>query len=178
MIANATTSNLERTAGVLMILAVALFLPGGLMFWFRGGTQGGAPPSQLYYAIERGFVAAAVATIALGFVLLAGPFDATAGRVLARAAIAVYAGAGILLIAAEAVGLSLGHDKVGAVIVTYVVLAFLSQAALGYAGLQSGLVEAGSAGRRSAGTWCGWWSCRSSRRATSTSRCCITSCPS
>jgi hypothetical protein len=146
MIANAATSNFERTAGVLMILAVALFLPGGLMFWFRDGPQGAAPPSQLYYAIERGFIAAAVAASALGFVLLAGPFDATASRLLARAAIAVYAGAGILLVAAEALGLSLGHDKVGALIITSVVLAFLSQAALGYAGLQSGLME----------SWIGW----------------------
>jgi hypothetical protein len=52
----------------------------------------------------------------------------------------------ILGVAAEALSLSLGSEKLDALIVIYVVVAFLAQAALGGAVLQSGVLAA----------WIGW----------------------
>ena len=138
--------SLERVAGFALVLGNVAVLPGLLMFWFRGGERGGAPPSPAYFVWERSFILTAVVLTAIGFVLLEGHLQASAGRVLARIGATAYLFAGILVVAAESLNPSLGYDKLYRLIVIYVVVAFLAQAAIGGALLQSGVLAA----------WIGW----------------------
>jgi hypothetical protein len=138
--------SIERAAGSFLVLGFAANLAGVLMFFIRGGTSGGVPPSPAYFVWERSFLMAAVVLTAIGFVLLEGHLQNTDGRILARTGATTYLFAGILLVAAEALSLSQGYEKLYALIVIYVVLAFLAQAVLGGSLLQSGLLAA----------WIGW----------------------
>jgi hypothetical protein len=142
-----------RAAGLSLVLGNLVLLPGLLLFWFRGGQRGGAPPSPAYYVWERGLILTAIVLTAIGFMMLEGHLQASDGRVLARAGAFAYLFAGVLGVAAEAISLSLAYQsdhpaelKVYAVIVTYVVLAFLAQATIGGALLQSGALAG----------WIGW----------------------
>ena len=76
--------SMERAAGFALVLGNVVVLPGLLMFWFRGGERGGAPPSPAYFVWERSFILAAVVLTAVGFVLLEGHLQTSAGHVLAR----------------------------------------------------------------------------------------------
>jgi hypothetical protein len=138
--------SVERVAGVLLVLGFFVFLPGGVMFMLRGGTRGGAPPTPVYFVWERTWVMAAVVVSTLGVVLLAAVLQSTGGRALAAAGATAYLIAGILLVAAEALRLRMDGETVYPLVVVYVVLAFLSQAAAGGALLQSGTLPA----------WIGW----------------------
>jgi hypothetical protein len=139
---------IERAAGFLLVVGFVANLAGVLMFTIRGGTGGGTPPSHTFFVWERSFFMAAVVLTTLGFVLLEGHLQNTDGRVLARTGATTYLFAGILLVAAEGLTLSAGLDenRVLALLDIYVVLAFLAQAAIGGALLQSGLLA----------TWIGW----------------------
>lgn len=139
---------IERAAGFFLVLGFVSNLAGVLMFSIRGGTGGGTSPSHTFFVWERGFFMAAVVLTTVGFVLLEGHLHNTNGGVLARTGATAYLFAGILLVAAESLILSRGFDekRVFALIVIYVVLAFLAQAAIGGASLQSGLLA----------TWIGW----------------------
>ncbi len=138
--------SIERAAGFFLVLGNLVLLPGLMMFWIRGGQRGGAPPSPAYFVWERSFVMAAVVLTAIGFELLEEHLQVTGGRVLARTGATAYLFAGILLVAAEALSLSLGYEQLYRLIVAYVVVAFLAQAAIGGAVLQSGVLAA----------WIGW----------------------
>jgi hypothetical protein len=137
---------MARVAGLLLVLGDIVVLPGLLMFTFRGGQRGGAPPSAAYYAWERGLILAAIVPTAIGFVLLEAQLEASAGRALARTGANVYLFAGVLGVTAEALSLRLGYAQTYPLIVAYVVVTFLGQAAIGGALLQSGLLAA----------WIGW----------------------
>ena len=91
----------------------------------------------------------AVVLSATGFVLLEGDLHNTDGCLLARTGATAYLFAGILVVAAEALLVSMGEEfeqRGYALFVVYVVLAFLAQAAIGGALLQSGLLA----------RWIGW----------------------
>ena len=135
---------IENASGLFLALGFLAFLPAGLMFWMRGGPQGRPIPSRAYFLWERSLVMAAVVCTAMGFVLLADYLQ-SAG-ILARTGATVYLFAGTLAVAAEALSLSQGFDKHRALIVVYVVFAFLAQAAIGAALLQAGVLPA----------WIGW----------------------
>jgi len=138
--------SIGRTAGLVLVLSSVALLPGLLMFWFRGGHRGGAPRSRAHFVWERSFIMAAVVLTTIGFVLLGGSFQNSPGRALAIMGATGYLFGGVLLVAAEALSLTIGYEKLYGLIVIYVVLAFLAQAAIGLALLQSGLVAA----------WIGW----------------------
>lgn len=138
--------SIERAAGLFLVLGVVAVLPGLLLFTFRGGQRGGAPPSPASYVWERSFVMAAVVLTVIGFGLLEGQLQTSAGRVLARIGATAYLFAGVLGVAAEALSLRLGYGQTYPLIVVYVVVAFLGQAAIGGALLQSGELAA----------WIGW----------------------
>jgi hypothetical protein len=138
--------SIERAAGFALVLGNVVVLPGLLMFWFRGGERGGAPPNPAYFVWERSFILAAVVLTAVGFVLLEGHLQTSAGHVLARTGATAYMFAGILVVAAEALSPTLGYDKLYRLIIIYVVVAFLAQVAIGGAALQSGVLAA----------WIGW----------------------
>jgi hypothetical protein len=140
--------SLERAGGFFLVLGFVANFGGVLMFSLRHGTAGGPPPNQPYFVWERSFFLAAVVLTAIGFVLLEGYLRNTNGSVLARTGATAYLFGGILGVAAEALTLSTGFDEPHflALINIYVVLAFLAQAAIGGALLQSGLLAA----------WIGW----------------------
>jgi hypothetical protein len=138
----------ERAAGFFLVLGCAANLVGVLMFTFRGGASGGTPPGPAYYLWERGFIMAAVVLTAIGFMLLEEGFQNTRGRgrILARTGATAYLIGGILGIAAEALDLTWRRQSFYPLIVVYVVLAFLAQAAIGGSLLRASLIAA----------WLGW----------------------
>ena len=136
----------QRTAGALMVAAILPLALGVILFLNRNGIGGGAPPSQALFVWERSFIMAAVVLTAIGLMLLDGYLQNSDGRTLVRVGAITYLIAGTLLVAAEAFGLSQGEKNVYALIVIYVVLSFLAQAAIGGALLQSKLLPA----------WIGW----------------------
>lgn len=138
--------SIQRAAGLVLVLGFAANLAGVTMFWIRGGQSGGQPPTSSYFVWERSFILAAVAITAIGFVLLAGALQSTGGRILALVGATAYLFGGVLLVSAEALSPTLGYDKLYSLIVIYVVMAFLAQAAIGGALLQSGLIAG----------WIGW----------------------
>ena len=136
----------ERVAGLVLILGVITAFIGLMMFWVRGGQRGGAPRSRAHYVWERGLIMAAVVLTAIGFVLLAVSLQGTDAFVLANIGATAYLIGGVLVVAAEALNLTLGYEKVYGLIVIYVIMAFLAQAAIGGAWLQAGLLP----------VWIGW----------------------
>lgn len=136
----------ERAAGIVLVLGSLAALPGLIMFWLRDGQSGGQPPTSAYFVWERSFILAAVVITAIGFVLLAGALHNSSGRVLAIVGATTYLFGGVLLVTAEVLQPALGYDKLYGLVVIYVVMAFLAQAALGVALLQSSVVAA----------WIGW----------------------
>jgi hypothetical protein len=94
---------------------------------------------------ERSGWLAAVFLTALGLILLEGSLLETKGRVLARLGASTYFFGAVLVVVAEAFRLPWDQPSY-ALIVIYVVLAFLGQTAVGVALLQSQLLP----------SWVGW----------------------
>jgi hypothetical protein len=139
--------SIQRAAGLLFVLSAVATFPGFMMFWLRNGHRGGEPRSRAHWIVERCSILSGVVLIAIGFVLLAGAFQNTDGFVLANIGATAYFFGGVLIVAAEALMLTLGYEKVVGLVNIYVVIAFLAQAAIGGALIQSGLVVA----------WIGWF---------------------
>lgn len=138
--------NIERAAGLLLILTPFATGPGFAMFWQRRGHRGGEPRSHAHQVVERSSILSGVVLIAIGFILLESALRNTNGFVLANIGASAYFFGGVLLVAAEALMLTLGYDKVGGLVNIYVVMAFLAQAAIGGGVVLSGLLPA----------WIGW----------------------
>lgn len=136
-----------RIAGVLLISCFFVFLIGGVMFWVRNGMAGQPAPNFAYLALERGVIVAAAVITAIGLLLLAMVVgDAHPDALLpARLVAATYAVAVVLLLVAE-VGMLRGGHFPYALVVAYVVLAFLTQVVFGVILLRTGLLPA----------WMGW----------------------
>ena len=137
---------LERAAGLFLVLHVITTLPGFMLFWLRRGHKSGPPRSHAHWIVERCSILSGVILIAIGFMLLEGAFQNTSGAILANIGATAFFFGGILVVAAEALMLTLGYEKVYGLIVIYVVIAFLAEAAIGGAAIQSGLLAA----------WIGW----------------------
>lgn len=135
----------QRTSGALLVAAIVPLALGVFLFLSRNGVQGGAPRSTALFVWERGAILAAVILTAIGLVSLEGILGDTNGRVLARLGASAYFFGAVLVVAAEAMRLPEGQASYP-LIVIYVVLAFLGQAAIGGALLQSNLLPA----------WIGW----------------------
>lgn len=138
--------NFERAAGLFLVLTIVATGPGFAMFWLRRGHRGGPPRSHAHWVIERSSILSGVILIAIGFMLLESAFQNTDGFVLANIGATMYFFGGVLLVAAEALMLTLGYEKVYSLVVIYVITAFLAEAAIGGAVIQSGLLAA----------WIGW----------------------
>jgi hypothetical protein len=135
-----------RTAGLVLLLGVIATFPGLMMFWVRGGQRGGAPRSRAHYVTERASIMAGAGLTAIGFVLLADYLQTTAGRSLAIGGAAAYFFGSVLIVAAEALNLTLGYEQIYGLVVSFVVSACLAQIAIGGALLQAGSIAA----------WIGW----------------------
>lgn len=138
--------SIARAAGFALVLSTAVQFPGLLMFWIRGGQRGGLPPTPAYYAAERGLILAAIILSTLGFALFEGQLQNTGGQGLARIGVTAYLIAGAVGVTAEALNLARSGQGLYPLIVVYVVLAFLAQAAIGGSLLQS----------EAAAPWIGW----------------------
>jgi len=136
---------IERTVGLILVLSAVVTFPGLMMFTFRRGYRGGAPRSRVHFIWERSFVMAGVILEVIGFVLLTTALQNTDGRVWGIIGATGFLIGGILLVTAEASSLTFGYEKFYPLIVIYVVMAFLAQAAIGGAWLQGGLAA-----------WIGW----------------------
>ena len=138
----------EHASGLFLVLGSVALFPGLIMFWLRwirSGRRDNVPPSLAHFVWERSFVMAAVVLAVIGFELFDSVLQNTAGGLLARAGATAYLFGGILGVAAEALNLKPGQETY-ALVVIYVVLAFLGQAAIGGALLLSGLLA----------PWLGW----------------------
>ena len=89
---------------------------------------------------------AAVILTVIGFVLLEAPLENSDGRVLARVGATAYLFAGTFDVAAEALDLTRKEQSYYPLVVIYIVLGYLAQAAIGGSLLQSSLLSA----------WIGW----------------------
>jgi hypothetical protein len=138
--------SLKRAAGLVLVLGFVANVAGVTMFWIRGGQSGGQPPIPTYLVWERGFIAAAVVITSIGFVLLQNVLENTRGRALAIVGATAYLFVGVLVVTAETLSLALGERQVSGFVVIYVVGAFLAQAVIGGALLQS----------KVAPVWVGW----------------------
>jgi hypothetical protein len=134
-----------RMAGALMVAAIFPLALGVFLFISRIGVQGGSPPSPAFFVWERGSILAAVVLTTIGLMLLEGILQGTDGSILARVGSATYSFGAVLLVAAEAIQLTEGRASYP-LIVVYVILAFLGQAAIGGALLQANLLP----------SWVGW----------------------
>ena len=135
-----------RTAGLVLLLGVFVTFPGLMMFLLRGGHRGGAPRSRTQYVTERASIMAGAGLTAIGFVLLADYLQTTAGRSLAIGGAAAYFFGSVLIVAAEALNLTLGYKQVYGLVVSFVVSACLAQIIIGGALLQATAI----------GAWLGW----------------------
>ncbi len=139
--------NTRRVAGTLLALSFVVCMVGVVMFSARDGTTGQPAPSFAYFAVERGLFVGAVVIAALGLAALAAILGGANGDALvpARLATVTYAIATVVLLIGEASGLRSEHPPY-AVIVAYVVLAFLAQAAFGALLVRTGFLPG----------WIGW----------------------
>jgi hypothetical protein len=138
--------SVNGVTGFVLIAGFAANLAGVLMFLYRGGLQGAAPPSAGYFALERSVLSAAVVLTAIGLVLLEGYLQNTSGHILARVGATAYLFGAVFIVIVEALSLSQGNVNTYPLVVIYVVLALLAQAVIGAALLQAGLLPA----------WIGW----------------------
>jgi hypothetical protein len=143
---NLLTWNAALYAGLILVFSNLFQFPGLIMFWVRGGVKGGLPRSRAHFIWERSFIIGSVVLASMGFMALAGELQNQSGFGLGWMGAAGYLFGGVLIVAAEALSLTVGFEKLYPIVNIYVVFAFLSQAVIGGAVLQSGLTAA----------WVGW----------------------
>lgn len=122
-------------SGLSMVLGFTVFFAGGLLFISRSGTLAQDPTSPRFI-LERILIMTAVILTAIGLLLLEEHLRSTGGGGWTRIGSHLYLIAGVILLCAETLRLS-QWEQVYPLIVTYVVLAFLAQAAIGLGITQS-----------------------------------------
>jgi hypothetical protein len=138
--------SIAQAAGLILILSNLVQWPGLIMFWLRAGHKGGAPRSRAHFIWERSFIMGSTVVASIGFVALAAALQNQSGLVFGLVGAVAYLFGGVFVVTAEALSLTIGYEKLYPIINIYVILAFLSQACIGVAILQSGLTAA----------WVGW----------------------
>jgi hypothetical protein len=135
----------QVVAGWLLILSGVLFVPGGLLFTGRAILKWPAAQSQGYLYWERGLIMAAILVAALGFVLLEGLLKAGGDGILAPIGMVIFLiGTGLVFIA-ETATIS-RQEQVYALVVVFIILIFLGEAAFGASILRTGFLP----------HWVGW----------------------
>jgi hypothetical protein len=136
---------LSIATGILLILSGVIFMVGGMLYAGRAIWKWPAGATAGYLLLERGFVMAALVTLALGFTLLERVLEAAGSIVLAPTALVIFLLGAVLALAAETFFLS-KQEWLYAPIVVFVILSFLAQAVFGGALLRTGLLPG----------WVGW----------------------
>lgn len=132
-------------AASLLVLTHMIFQVAGILFTGRAIQNWQIEKRAAYLRWERGFVISATLACALGLVLLADLLHAAGDPFFAQLGMATYLLGTALVVVAETTFLHNSEWNYTQV-VAYVVLAFLAQAAVGAALLQTGLVA----------SWAGW----------------------
>ena len=140
----ALLSEQQVTAG-LLILSGVVFTVGGILYTGRAILKWPAAETATYLSWERGFVVASVLVNVLGLVLLEALLRDAGDPVIARLGMVTYLVGAAVIVVAETSFLS-RHEWTYSQVVTYVVLAFVAQAAFGVALLVTGFLPA----------WVGW----------------------
>ena len=135
----------QTVSGWLLILSGIIFVPGGLLFTGRAIFKWPAAQSQSYLIWERGLVMAAILVATLGWVVLERLLEAAGDRILAPAGIVIFLIGAVLVLVAEAFTLS-RQVQVHALVVIFVALIFLGEAAFGASILRTRLLPG----------WVGW----------------------
>jgi hypothetical protein len=165
--------SISRAAAIFFILGALACVLGAVMYVQGSGSF---ERGQTFHAWERGFFIAAVILTAIGFLLLEDIFHASNGRALARIGASGYFFAAVLLVSGEVLAFTLGWEKASVLIPIYVVMAYLAEASVGGALLQSRIMAPGLDGQPSFGTWHGCWCSFSPAGPSATFPWCITSC--
>ncbi|MCC6616311.1 MAG: hypothetical protein IT320_22755 [Anaerolineae bacterium] len=135
----------RETAAILLIACFPIFVVGGILFTGRAIWKWPIGQTPAYLRWERGFVVAALLVNLLGLALLEDMLRTAGEPILSRMALVTYALGAAVVLVAEMTYLH-NREWIYPQIVLHVVLAFLAQAVLGAALLQTGLVAA----------WAGW----------------------
>jgi hypothetical protein len=136
----------ERSiAASLLVLSFVVFSVGGILYTGRAIWKWPAGQTTRYLLWERGFVIAAVLATVLGIVLLEDMLNSAGDSGAARLGMVTYVFGAVVVVVAETAYLG-SREWVYPQVVLYVVLAFLAQAALGVALLQTEF----------AAGWVGW----------------------
>lgn len=135
----------RTVAASLLVLSFVLFGIGGALFTGRAFLKWPAGETAGYLRWERGFIIIAVLATGLGLVLLKDMLQDAGDSVLSELGTTLYLVGAVIVVVAETAYLSKREWNYTQVVV-YVVLAFLAQAAIGIALLQTGLVAG----------WVGW----------------------
>jgi len=136
----------ERTiAASLLVLSFIIFGLGGILYTGRAMLNWQIEDIATHLRWERGSVITATLVTALGFILLEDMLHATGDAYLARLGTMTYLFAAVILVVAETNYLSNGEWNYTQIVI-YVFLAFLAEAAIGLALLQTELLA----------SWVGW----------------------
>lgn len=119
-------------SGGALVLGFVVFVPGALLYVTRPQTD----VSLARLVTERAFIVAAVVLTALGLLLLKEHLTSEPAHPWAVMGAYLYLFGAVLIVTAEALGLS-GGESTYALVVMYVVLALLGQVAVGIAIVQS-----------------------------------------
>lgn len=146
MISDQSNWSNRRAGGLFLVLGFVVNLIGVLMFNFSSGILGSIPRTTTFVMWERSLFALAVVLTIVGFVFLKRYLALSKGGVFAKIGTGVYFFAGVLIVVAEILSSILRYKQTYGVAATYVILAFVAQAAIGIALLQSGMLA----------SWIGW----------------------
>jgi hypothetical protein len=135
----------RSSAASLLILSFVVFTVGGILYTGRAIWQWPEAQTPRYLTWERSFVIAAVVATALGLVLLEDLLSAAGSTGMARVGLAAYLLGAAVVLVAETGYVGTGEWAYPQVVL-YVVLAFLAQAAIGVALVQTNVVS----------DWVGW----------------------
>lgn len=133
--------SVQGVAGWLLILSWVIFVPAGILYTGRAIWKWPAAQSQSYLYWERGLVMAAVLVATLGLALLERLLVAAGDEILSSIGMVIFLIGAVLVITAETFSLS-QKEEVYAMIVVFVILAFLGQSAFGASILRAGLLPA------------------------------------
>jgi hypothetical protein len=127
----------QVVTGWLLILSGIIFIPGGVLFSGRAIWKWPVAQSQTFLFWERGFVIAALLVAVIGLTGLERMLETAGDRILAPSGIVLLLIWNAIVIYTETFFIS-RQEWVYAPIVTFVVLAFLGQAAFGASILRTG----------------------------------------
>jgi hypothetical protein len=135
----------QLITGILLVFSGFVFAVGGILYTGRAIWKWPAGQTHRFLLWERGFVIASILVLNMGLLLLARILDAAGSIILAPLSMVTFFSGVVSILVAETLNLS-RQVWVYSAVVMFVVLAFLSQAAMGAALIQTAFLP----------LWVGW----------------------